>query len=153
MNLNKIGMEELEKSVKSRIIEFYTTQGLSKREFECSIGVSNGYIDKLRNCPKPDKLERIYLTYPNLNKVWLLTGDGEMLINECEETTPLTNYEKVLLKAMDEISEQRKLTEKSQEQISRFQDQLDRLIGIIESSQKSGSWSATEKDTTSSNAM
>ena len=72
-------------SVKDRIIEFYTQLGVSKREFERTIGVSNGYIDKLKHTPMPEKLESILLQYPQLNKIWLLTGEGDMLNYENEK--------------------------------------------------------------------
>lgn len=41
--------------------------------------MSNGYIDKLRLSPSPEKIEIITQTFPELNRVWLLTGEGEML--------------------------------------------------------------------------
>lgn len=69
----------METTVKQRLIKFYEAKGLSKSEFERLCGLSNGYIDKLRHSPSATKLESIYLRFPDLNKVWLLTGDGEML--------------------------------------------------------------------------
>ena len=69
----------MQQTVKQRLIEFYTKIGLKKSAFEKAIGVSHGYIDKLRECPSNDKLESIYLAFPNLNRIWLLTGEGEML--------------------------------------------------------------------------
>lgn len=76
-------------SVKQRIVLFYKELGLNKREFERSINASNGYLDKLRNSPSPKKLEIIFLTYPQLNRVWLLSGEGDML----NTTTPKNNVE------------------------------------------------------------
>ncbi len=73
------------RSVKDRLIEFYTSLGLSKREFERVIGASNGYIDKLKHAPTPEKMESILLHYPTLNKVWLLTGEGSMLNEQTDE--------------------------------------------------------------------
>lgn len=67
-------------TVKERLIRFYEAKGLSKSGFEKMVGLSNGYIDKLRNCPSNDKLEIIYLKFPELNRIWLLTGEGEMLL-------------------------------------------------------------------------
>lgn len=78
----------MKETVKERLIKFYEFKGLTKREFERSCGLSNGYIDKLRNCPSQQKLEIIYLTYPDLNKIWLLTGEGEMLTTDVTPMTP-----------------------------------------------------------------
>lgn len=69
----------METTVKERLISFYTNRGLTKREFERRCGLSNGYIDKLRISPSPEKMEKIYLSFPDLNRVWLLTGEGDML--------------------------------------------------------------------------
>ena len=78
-------------TVKDRLIEFYESLGLKKSEFEKMCNLSNGYMEKLRNCPKPEKLEIIYLTFPQLNSTWLLTGEGEMLkepVGDAPESAP-----------------------------------------------------------------
>ncbi len=100
-------------TVKDRIIEFYESIGLSKREFERSIGAGNGYIDKLRNCPSPKKLEIIYLQYPALNKAWLLTGEGEMFGKNQTNNTCLICAEKEKL-----INELRKEIEDKNKEIN-----------------------------------
>ena len=74
----------METTVKQRLIKFYEAKGLSKSEFERLCGLSNGYIDKLRHSPSATKLESIYLRFPDLNKVWLLTGEGDMLLRHDE---------------------------------------------------------------------
>jgi len=73
-------------TVKSRLSDFREHKGIKVRPFEASIGVSNGYLKQLKNIPSNEILERIYLTYPELSRVWLLTGEGEMLTRK-EETT------------------------------------------------------------------
>lgn len=32
-----------------------------------------------KNCPKNEIIEKILVAFPDLNRVWLLTGSGEML--------------------------------------------------------------------------
>ena len=66
-------------TVKQRLIAFINDTGLNKKRFEREVGLSNGYLDKLTNAPKPDKLKKILDRYPNLDRVWLLTGNGKML--------------------------------------------------------------------------
>ena len=75
----------METTVKERLVRFYEAKGLSKSGFEKMVGLSNGYIDKLRICPSNDKLEMIYLKFPDLNRIWLLTGEGEMLLSSGNE--------------------------------------------------------------------
>ncbi len=77
-------------------------------------------------------LNKIISVFPKYSKVWLLTGEGEML--KSENTAPTTqtvngvgnNNVKIstMDKALDEISEQRKLTAEALRQNAE-------LIGII----------------------
>lgn len=69
-------------TVKERLIEFIKSQSISIREFERRANLSNGYIKSLRKSPTTDKVRSIIAAYPQLNKVWLETGEGEMLNEE-----------------------------------------------------------------------
>lgn len=74
-------------SIKSRIDEFIASQGIKRSAFEKSCGFSNGYIRNLKENPSAAKIEDILNTYPELNRVWLLSGEGDMLLEsatECE---------------------------------------------------------------------
>ena len=134
----------METTVKQRLTTFYISKGYTKRGFERACGFANGYMDKLRLSPSPSKLEKIYLTFPELNRNWLLTGEGEMLtspsqqINGDHNSATANNVSgdgnhvgnvstdnQIISKALDEIAAQRRLTEKAHEQI-------DRLLDIIE---------------------
>jgi len=68
-----------------RLMEFIKYAGMSARQFDLSIGASNGYILRMQKNNASigsDVIENIIKTYPQLNVVWLLTGDGEMLKTE-----------------------------------------------------------------------
>lgn len=69
----------MENTVKQRIIEFISYKRIGQGKFEKSVGLSNGYLNKLRHCPSEEKLQKIIGKYPELNKNWLLTGEGSML--------------------------------------------------------------------------
>ncbi len=69
----------MEDSVKQRLMQFISETGLSVRAFEREAGLSVSYLQKLRHRPKDDKLSSILKAYPQLNRTWLLTGEGEML--------------------------------------------------------------------------
>lgn len=69
----------MEATVKQRLIDFIKSEGLSVREFEKRCGLSNAYIATLRHSPSTNKLSTILSAFPQLNRVWLLTGEGEML--------------------------------------------------------------------------
>lgn len=71
-----------------RLMEFIRYSGLSARQFDLSIGAGNGYtlrMSKNRASVGSDVIENILKTYPDLNVVWLLTGDGPMLKSQMEE--------------------------------------------------------------------
>ncbi|MBO5860762.1 MAG: S24 family peptidase [Alistipes sp.] len=58
---------------------------LTKKEFELASGLSNGYLNNCKGNVGAAKLEGILTAYPQLNRTWLLTGEGEMLV---ADTTP-----------------------------------------------------------------
>jgi len=131
----------METSVKERLIQFLKYIGLSQRQFERSIGVGNGYVTNMTGTIGADKLLKIGVEYPQLNLTWLVLGEGEMLkeqvnqeINGDNNTQVAGNNNHVnppatLDKALDEIAAQRRLVEKSQQQ-------MDRLLSIIENMNK-----------------
>ena len=66
-------------TVKDRIMEFCRMSGIKPGRFERECGLSNAYLSKLKNEPSRDKLGKIFARYPELNKDWLLNGEGPML--------------------------------------------------------------------------
>jgi len=71
-----------------RLMQFIKYSGLSARQFDLSIGASNGYtlrMSKNRASIGSDVIENILRTYPDLNVVWLLTGEGPMLKSQQED--------------------------------------------------------------------
>ena len=65
-----------------RLMQFIKFAGLSARQFDLSIGASNGYtLRMVKNNASigSDVIENILKVYPQLNVVWLITGEGEML--------------------------------------------------------------------------
>ena len=69
----------MEATIKQRLISFIEYKNIPVRKFEILCKLSNGYIRSLRNAPSVDKLSHILETFPDLNRIWLLTGEGEML--------------------------------------------------------------------------
>lgn len=69
----------MEQTVKERLILFVRTKNISQKKFETLAGLSNGYLNNLKNSPTVDKLQSILKAFPELNRRWLLTGEGEML--------------------------------------------------------------------------
>ena len=68
----------MNESVKDRILAYARHIGITAHRLECELGISNGYFRSLRHCPSAKILERFYNRFPEVNRSWLLTGDGEM---------------------------------------------------------------------------
>ena len=69
----------MERTVKERLVAYLKHKRLGQNKFEATAGLSNGYISNLKSTPGADKLTKIFNAAPDLNKDWLLTGEGEML--------------------------------------------------------------------------
>lgn len=66
-------------STKQRVIDFCQAKGISIRQFEIQCKMSNGYISSMRKGFGSEKLENVLKAFPDLNRDWLLYGEGEML--------------------------------------------------------------------------
>lgn len=66
-------------AIRERLKQFIDSQNISIREFERRTNLSNGYVASIKYSIHPNKLSNIVLQFPNLNRGWLLTGEGEML--------------------------------------------------------------------------
>ena len=66
-------------STKQRVIDFCQAKGISVRQFEIQCKMSNGYISSMRKGFGSEKLENVLKAFPDLNRDWLLYGEGEML--------------------------------------------------------------------------
>ena len=73
-------------AIKERLIEFMKYKDISVRKFCRTIGVSETYVNSMRNSMQPDKLRVLRETYPELSIRWMMTGEGEMLNKEGEMT-------------------------------------------------------------------
>ena len=69
-------------SVKERLIEFLNAEGISKGEFSKKMGLSPAYIQSMRKSMPEEKVEKLTELYPQLNRDWLLYGEGEMYKEE-----------------------------------------------------------------------
>lgn len=73
---------ELMETVKDRIITYIKYIGISQKRFEETVGVSNGYVNNVKASPSSTVLQKIFSACPDLNKDWLLTGEGPMLTSD-----------------------------------------------------------------------
>ena len=134
-------------ALKDRVYFFIESQKISKSEFERRCGLSNGYVNAMREGFGTKKLEQVLRAFPQLNREWLLFGEGEMTSDPPQTQTQQAGdnarqqqalgngitqtieESETLTKALDEISEMRKaLTEAMRIN----QEHTSRLLAIVE---------------------
>ncbi len=71
----------MQETVKQRLVRYLEHKKIGRNKFEISAGISQGYITNLKNAPKEQQLVKILQSAPDLNRVWLLTGEGDMLVS------------------------------------------------------------------------
>lgn len=69
-------------TVKERLIEYLKFKRIGQVRFAESVGLSRGFVSNISKSIQPGTLERISKQYPDLNKGWLLTGEGKMILTE-----------------------------------------------------------------------
>lgn len=69
----------MEESIKERTIKFVKYKRIMMKEFEQKCGLSTGYVTAMRKGFGTEKLNNVLTAYPELNREWLLYGEGTML--------------------------------------------------------------------------
>lgn len=119
----------MEETVKQRIVAFIRHEGLSQGKFESLCGISNGYINNLKSSPTVPVLQKIVCAFPDLNLDWLVSGIGEMKKTETSSREDVSLDVNRLVSLLESNSAQLASRDR---QIEKFQDQLDRILGIME---------------------
>lgn len=119
-----------------RLMEFIKFAGLSARQFDISIGASNGYtLRMVKNNASigSDVIENILKVYPQLNVVWLITGEGEML--KKKEESEILDFEHLSKSRQQEIEDliEQKIKERQEEELKHL---LKEVTEEIEKTQK-----------------
>ena len=69
-------------TTKERTLRFITYKGLSVKKFEEMCGLSNGYLNSMKSGYGSSKLAQVLTAFPDLNRDWLVYGEGEMIKGE-----------------------------------------------------------------------
>lgn len=81
----------MESTIKERLKRFIDYKMMSVRAFERACNLSNGYVSGIETTIMPTKLSEIIYKFPELNRDWLLYGEGEMLKNNNSIGTAINN--------------------------------------------------------------
>lgn len=92
---------------------------MSARKFEQKVGLTNGYVASMTERSRFDYIDKIFETFPELSRSWLLRGEGEMLNDRAELLNPKLSdgtstdaMIKLLAMTVEENREQRKQVDK-----------------------------------------
>ena len=88
-------------TIKERTLEFIKYKGISVKEFEIRCGLSNGYVSSMRKGFGTDKLSNVLSAFPELNREWLLYGEGEMLLTSASPPPPDSDTRLVPIGSLD----------------------------------------------------
>ena len=133
----------MDKSVKERIVEFAKAKQITVREFERRCGLSNGYVNAMRKGLGTEKLNNVLTAYPDLNRDWLVYGEGPMLspvpADSAASVSSIVNGPHSSQAVGDGaravngegVKECLEIMKRQQESISKLAETVDRLTRII----------------------
>ena len=119
-----------------RIQIFMHFKKISPHAFEQKIDLSNGYFSKqLKNLGSvgSDILIKIYLAYPELDILWVLTGEGQMLKQAEHESQQIDDI--ILEDFTNKYTSENKKLKKLENDFDKLQTSLtdkEKIIGLYE---------------------
>lgn len=116
-------------TVKDRLKIFIKYLGIGQAKFEKKCNLSNGYINNSKGNYGASKLDYILRMFPELNRDWLLYGEGEMLKSPVQEIKGDNNTQ--VIGDGNHVSTPSTL-DKALDALAKSQEQIDRLIGVLE---------------------
>lgn len=131
-------------TVKDRLIKFIYSMNLTKSGFEKTVGLSNGYLNQLRSSPSNEKIEQISNSFPQLNRYWLLTGVGPMLLDVAPPAqvssvnSAVAMHDNAINTITNEsaggdssVSQELKMAQQKIEALEKLLDEKERLIKVL----------------------
>ncbi len=121
-----------ENTPRERLTAYLDHKKISKSEFGRRIGVSNAFVTSIKKAISPEKLQRIREEFPDLSLDWLQFGTGDMILTA---PTVVGDQNNVNNGHDQHVSTDAGLVaalREAQAQNAKSQEQIDRLLGIIE---------------------
>jgi len=111
-----------------RIFSIIQSLGMSARQFDMSIGASNGYTLRMKKnnaSVGSDILERIVEKYPFVNITWVVTGKGTMFgtENTTSADSSVNHDKRLTYKEVEAIIEQ-KIKAHQERELRNLMDQI-----------------------------
>lgn len=120
-------------SIKERTFIFIKHKGITVKKFEELCGLSNGYVSSMRKGYGDDKLNNVLKVFPELNRDWLIYGEGEMLSGAIIQNNQNgDNIQGTSVTINKQEGDYLDIIKSLTTQLTKSQEQMDRLITIIE---------------------
>lgn len=116
-----------------RIAMYLQFRAITPHSFERKIHLSNGYFSKqTKNLGSvgSDILVKIHDSYPELSMLWVLTGEGKMILEEAEMAQDATSQDFGIRYASD--NKRLKSLESDMEKLSTVLKDKEKIIGLYE---------------------
>ncbi|MDG3582226.1 hypothetical protein OSR52_05405 [Galbibacter sp. CMA-7] len=115
-----------------RIFSIIQSLGMSARQFDMSIGASNGYTLRMKKnnaSVGSDILERIVEKYPFVNINWVVTGHGTMFGTDSSSSSSsdIAQDKRLTYKEVEAIIEQ-KIKAHQEQELKNLMDQIKKEI-------------------------
>ena len=110
--------------IRERVLQVCRYLSVSPNKLSQDSGMSREYIRLMKDYANADFLRYIFRTYPQINLVWLITGEGEMIkrqsniINSDDYITIPKEVWDIIKKQSDDLRAQIEILEKRDEQIN-----------------------------------
>jgi len=113
--------------VKERLKAFLDYNNIGQVNFERKVGLSNGFVHNIGKSIRGDSLFKISEAYPELNKSWLMLGEGKMFASDHD--TLVKDLKNLSFTAS--IAEYKKEIEQLKEKIQNLEEKIEMKNEII----------------------
>lgn len=138
--------------LKDRLLLITKELKLTGRAFEKECNLTKGAFAGFGDGVGADNLRKIFIRYPQFSANWLLTGEGEMLIQPSKTIEPMPEiFEKILLRKDDDIKEQASRINELIKVNTRLEIENEQLKKMFATSENFANISSTKKNQISEN--
>ena len=116
------------KGFKERLLNVIADKNLSQASFTREVGISYAYVTNLDGLPRYDILQKILKTYPDVSRVWLLSGVGSMHQDDKRiPDDPAVKMKELARYYKDICDKQEKIIKNLEEEINNLRAKIDKL--------------------------
>lgn len=116
--------------IRERVLQVCRYLDVSPNKLSQDSGMSREYIRLMKDYANADFLRYIFRTYPDIDIVWLITGEGEMIKRQ-SNLINTDDYVTIPKEAWDIIKKQSDDLRAQIERIEKKDEQIDELISMI----------------------